>query len=652
MKELILYQTGSDLLQEVLQELDNRGVLYWLTDDRPSDPGTLLHVVAGGLIEEEFAPFFQVSSTSTGGVFFYHQLLNTLLVGPYMDNRGGACFSCLNRKLQAGDRENLISLLYGEPSPYSPHPQTAECIADIMEAFQLSGDLLERYAGRAEHIQFDAQLADSYLLNDSGNCPVCSPEITTEIWKRTSPFTSGIQSGFKTPPQKYRLNSYRENERVLERLYDRESGVITHSYRQMQSTMIEAERMKQRVGLRDEEAGSGMTYRRQDSKQVVILEAVERYCSMSGCKTAAAEKRSYAEVRHMAVNPADFGLHDAVSMEHPAYRLERYNEDLPIYWTSAYTMKEKREVLIPEQLVYFEEKNYRDQPNRFVYDSSSGLALGSTHEEAVMHGLFELIEWDHFLCAWYNRLPLQELDIEDTGLDELKQTLYFLELEGIRVRFFDITMELQVPSIWAVAYNARENAVMKACNATAAHFDPEKAIESAAMEVITALPVYEDALRRDEAMRARAWMLANDPDIVIVSEDHALYYACEQNCKNGLDFVLNLDEADKQPVRQVYRELFYENSRIIHDHLTEDLEELVFKVLRYYENIYVVDVTSEDIASCGLYAAKVLVPGMLPMTFGQQYKRIIPERLLRERKRRGLKEQFEWNTQPHPFSKV
>lgn len=82
-----------------------------------------------------------------------------------------------------------------------------------------------------------------------------------------------------------------------------------------------------------------------------------------------------------------------------------------------------------------------------MYDSSNGLALGSSREEAVLHGLFELIERDHFLCAWYNRLPLQELDIEDTGLDELKQLLYFLELVGIQVRFFDITMELRVPSV-------------------------------------------------------------------------------------------------------------------------------------------------------------------------------------------------------------
>ncbi|BFH60189.1 YcaO-like family protein [Paenibacillus azoreducens] len=648
MKELVLYQTGSVLLQQVLQEMDRRGMMYWLTDERCSEPGTILHVIADGLIEDDFAPFFAAESANFDGVFFYHQMLNTLLVGPYKDKRGGVCFSCLNGSLQANGRENLISLLYGEPSPYSPHPQAAECVADLMEAFQLSKDLPERYVNRVEHIQFDAQRADAYLLSRSGQCPICAPAAR----KRAHPFAAGFHFGFKSHPRQYRLNSEPETEALMQRLYDRDSGTISHRYRELQSTMIEAEGIKLRAGSGIEDSGSGQAYRRQEAEQLVILEAVERYCGMKDRRSNAAEKKTYAEIGHMAVNPADFGLHGAAETEHPAYRLKRYKEDLPVFWTSAYAMKEKQEILVPEQLVYFADRSWRDPSNRFVYDSSNGLALGSSHEEAVLHGLFELIERDHFLCAWYNRLPLQELDIDDTDLDELKQILYYLELEGIRVRFFDITMELRIPSVWAVAYNTRENAVMKACNAAAAHFDPEKAIESAAMEVITAMPVYEDALRRDEAMRARARMLANHPDAVTGWEDHALYYACEQNCAHGLGFVLDMDETNKRPVRQVYGEIFYDDARFVHQNLSEDLEELVSEVLRHYDNVYVVDITPEEVANHGLYAAKVLVPGMLPLTFGYQHKRIIPERLLRERKRRGLKEELEVNPQPHPFCKI
>ncbi|MEK4360105.1 TOMM precursor leader peptide-binding protein [Paenibacillus sp. FSL M7-1455] len=644
MKELLLYETGGMLLQQVLGEMDRRGMLYRLTQERSGKPGMPLHVISDGLKEEEFAPFFQPAPQPAGGVFFYHQLLNTLLVGPYVADRSGVCFACLKRRLQANGRENIVSLAYGEPGLSSPHPQAAEFVVDMMEAFQLSGELLARYDQRAEHIQFDALRADSYVLSRSGYCPICSPDV-----KRENPFIHGFQSGFKPDPRTYRLNSGPDTDAVLERWFDRESGTATHSYRELRSSMIEAGGVEIRVSPAYVETGFGRAYRRTDAEKVAVLEAVERYCGMCAHEAPSAEKKSYAQVRAIAANPVDFGLHTEADQKHPEFRLKHYTEELPIYWTPAYSLKEKREVLVPEQLVYYADGHFRDQTNRFVYDSSNGLALGSSREEAVLHGLFELIERDHFLCAWYNRLPLQELDIEDTGLDELKQLLYFLELVGIQVRFFDITMELRVPSVWAVAYDTRKNALMKSYNAAAAHFIPEKAIESAAMEVITSLPIYEDALRRDEAMRERVRQLVGRPEAVTEFEDHVLYYASKENCRRGLGFLLNQDASAKLPVRQAYREIFYESSRFTHEDLAEDLEQLASEVLQHYENIYVADVTPGEVAKFGLYAAKVLVPGMLPMTFGHQHRRVIPERLSRERMRRGFCGEFEVNPEPHPF---
>ncbi|MWV45652.1 TOMM precursor leader peptide-binding protein [Paenibacillus sp. HJL G12] len=644
MKELVLYESESLLLQEVLQELERRGMLYRLTQERQDKHGRILHVITDGLAEEVFAPFYRAASPSSGGVFFYHQLLNTLLVGPFFKGGDEACLACMNRRLQAGGKENLISLVYGERNSYSPHPQSAEFIVDLMEAGQLSRELPERYAGRVEHVQFDALRADSYLLNRHGNCPICAPEAP----KRSQPFINGFQSRLKPDGRTYRLHSKLETGAILQRWFDRDSGTITHTYRELRSSMIEAGGMEIRVNSSYVETGFGRAYRRPDAEKLGVLEAVERYCGMCDRKSSPAEKRSYDEVRDQAADPADFGLHDAADRAHPAFRLKTYSEELPVYWTPAYSVKEHREVLVPEQLVYYADGHFRQSSNRFVYDSSNGLALGSTPEEAVLHGLFELIERDNFLCAWYNRLALQELDIEDTGLDELKQIMYFLELEGIRIRFFDITMELPVPSVWAVAYDTRENAVMKAYNAAAAHFVPEKAIESAAMEVITSLPIYEDALRRDEAMQERVLQLTGHPEAVTEFEDHVLYYASEQNCR-GLDFVLNVDEANKQSVRRVYQDLFYESDRFTDDDLAKDLEELFSEVIKHYKNMYVVDVTPDEVAGFGFYAAKVLVPGMLPMTFGHQHKRVITERLVRERLRRGLKEDFEMNPEPHPF---
>lgn len=254
----------------------------------------------------------------------------------------------------------------------------------------------------------------------------------------------------------YRLRSEMNTEAILRKWYDPDGGTITHRYRELRSSYIEAGGMELRIGPAYVETGFGRAYRRQDAMKLAVLEALERYCGMCDRTAPAAKRFSYEQVSEQAVDPAVFGLHDVIAMAHPAFRLLQYKENLPVYWTPVLSMKERREVLVPEQLVYFADGHFRSGTNRFVYDSSNGLALGSTWEEAALHGLFEVIERDNFLCAWYNRLPLREIDISGSPLEELKQLIYFLELEGIQIRFFDISMELKVPSVWALAYDTRE----------------------------------------------------------------------------------------------------------------------------------------------------------------------------------------------------
>ena len=68
----------------------------------------------------------------------------------------------------------------------------------------------------------------------------------------------------------------------------------------------------------------------------------------------------------------------------------------------------------------------------------------------------------------------------------------------------------------------------------------------------------------------------------------------------------------------------------MHADLTDDLQDIlqVFRGLNL--DVIVVDQTTPEIKRNGLYCVKVLIPGMLPMTFGQHLTRITGlERVLR-----------------------
>lgn len=648
MKEIVLYRTDGLLLQEVIFELDKREIPYRLTDKQTLEEDSVLVVILDQLQEKGIAPFYR-SVPGPGGVFFFHLLLNTLLAGPMLYDTGArGCLACLVQKYKDTGSVSLLPLLYNEAPESQPHPQAAVFAADCIQNFCQETDLLRRYEGRVEHICFDDLRAEGYLLNRQIACPVCSPAAATSAVPSAQ--RGPAAAGTAKPGRRiYRLRSDLNGEAILREWFNPDGGTITHCYRELRSSYIEAGGMEIRISPSYVETGFGRAYRRPDADKLAVLEALERYCGMCNRAAPAVERHSYEQLREQAVDPAVFGLHGEEAMAHPAHKLQHYREDLPVYWTPAFSMKDRREVLVPEQLVYFADGHFRSRTNRFVYDSSNGLALGSTLEEAALHGLFEVIERDNFLCAWYNRLPLREIDISGSRLEELKQLVYFMELEGIQIRFFDISMELKVPSIWALAYDTRDGAAMKAYNAAAAHFIPEKAVESAAMEVITSLPIYASNLKKGGSASVRARQLENNPGVVTEFEDHVLFYASESNCLKALDFVLRGDGQKKASLEQLYPDAYDPAGRFTHDDLTGDLEELAAEIISHYGGLYIADVTPDEVSDFGYSAAKVLVPGMLPMTFGEQHRRVNRERLIRERVRRGLDKDFTVNPDPHPF---
>jgi ribosomal protein S12 methylthiotransferase accessory factor len=88
--------------------------------------------------------------------------------------------------------------------------------------------------------------------------------------------------------------------------------------------------------------------------------------------------------------------------------------------------------------------------------------------------------------------------------------------------------------------------------------------------------------------------------------------------------------------------------------LRDDLEFLINYYLTHGIDVIVVDQTAPEHLPCGLRCVKVLMPGMLPMTFGQHNRRIVGfERLHQlpftlEYQNHPLTE-TEINPHPHPF---
>lgn len=260
-----------------------------------------------------------------------------------------------------------------------------------------------------------------------------------------------------------------------------------------------------------------------------------------------------------------------------------------------------------------------------------------------MYGIFEVVERDSFLLTWYARLQVPRLDYSSSGDSELILMIQRLKaVTGYEVNLYNTTMENGIPSIWALAKVGTKGSVNLIC-AAGAHLDPIRAAKSAIHELAGMIPMAE---RRLKERRLEAEAMLDDSFLVQQMEDHSLLYSLPQ-AEERLHFLL--DEGN--PVRTFAEEF---HSLTWQEDLTEDLKQILRAFLSLKMDVIVVDQSSSETLRNGLRCVKVLIPGMLPMTFGHHLTRLTGlNRVLDVPMKLGYANHRltpqELNPYPHPF---
>jgi ribosomal protein S12 methylthiotransferase accessory factor len=140
--------------------------------------------------------------------------------------------------------------------------------------------------------------------------------------------------------------------------------------------------------------------------------------------------------------------------------------------------------------------------------------------------------------------------------------------------------------------------------------------------------------------------MLQDSSLVQKMDDHGMLYGLPQ-AQERLQFLLD----DNRPLRSFAEEFKWKSNSA---DLTDDLQDILQKFRRLNLDVIVVDQSTPETKRNGLYCVKVLIPGMLPMTFGHHLTRVTGlERVLRVPMELGYKEKpltFEQlNPHPHPF---
>ncbi|QIB27450.1 YcaO-like family protein [Caloranaerobacter azorensis] len=351
-------------------------------------------------------------------------------------------------------------------------------------------------------------------------CTVCSRE------------NSDIKELFSHFNEDYLFsNSYRskhiediiyENEDIFSELVNKDTGIGYRIFRDVSSNIIPMYCVKSYIRNREFYSygrNSDVIY----SKYAAIFEMIERYSTIVPHFNGSIYG-SYNELKikfDNILNPKEFTMPDKSQFSEEGYSLKVYDDNKKYYWRKVYEINSKEMFWIPEQMIFFDNQIINEE-ERFIYETSNGSALGANLEEAILYALFEVVERDSFLVHWYNKMSPIRLNIDEIDNVEINNIIKYLEKKGYSIYLFDITLETQIPTIWALVVDEKDIGRVKAYNAAGSHINPEKALESALVEIVTSLSVYNEILSTPEKIR-EIQKLIDNPSAVTKMEYHVYF---------------------------------------------------------------------------------------------------------------------------------
>jgi putative methanogenesis marker protein 1 len=214
--------------------------------------------------------------------------------------------------------------------------------------------------------------------------------------------------------------------------------------------------------------GKGLT--KEEAKVSALMEAYERYSAevrgdkmlRKGAEELMAEKN--------AVNPLDLILSPAA-----AFHLTRQ----PLAWVKGEELNTSEEIWVPACAVFHPYNSRLDLP--LFRSSTNGLASGNNMEEAVLHGLCEVIERDAWSLAEGRRKLQGDIPVPDGG--PVKDLVEKFTSQGIEVHLKNLTSDVGIPTVAAAADDVVMQDPALLTLGIGTHLNPEVAAVKALLEV-------------------------------------------------------------------------------------------------------------------------------------------------------------------------
>ncbi|WP_090831756.1 MULTISPECIES: TOMM precursor leader peptide-binding protein [unclassified Bacillus (in: firmicutes)] len=567
------------------------------------------------------------------------------VIGPLVRPNSPGCSQCadLRRHMTGNDRKEMWQMQKNLEADRGVRQEAWASRTGILQiAYLLTAEVQRILSGEKVFSEGHICLISLKTLKSSWHpflpVPLCS--VCSRLPKDTSSLARiSLKASPKVSADSYRSRSLDELNKVLVKDYlDHRTGLLNGKMYNLVPPFAD---VSVNLPLFDGDEGTaGRTNSYAVSELTAILEGLERYCGIQPRGKQTVVYDSYTNLKDYALDPISVGVHEKEQYQRQGFPFKEFNLDHPMNWVWGYSFLQERSILVPELLAYY---SLGCGSSGFVYETSNGCALGGSLEESIFYGIMEVVERDSFLMTWYSRMNLPRLDPSSAKDEELQLMIERMRaVAGYDLYLYNSTMENGIPSIMALAKNRKQKGLNLIC-AAGAHLDPVRAVKSAIHELAGMMLTLDDKF---EANREEYEQMFYDSSRVRQMDDHGMLYGL-QEAEERFKFLME----DDRPMRTFDEEFNWKSK---HTDLTDDLKDLI-QVFRGLDmDVIVVDQSTSETIRNGLYCVKVLIPGMLPMTFGHHLTRVSGlDRVLEVPKQLGYRKETltvdELNPYPHPF---
>lgn len=642
-----IHRTSTDLDLAVIDIAEHLGSSlrhFAASLERRGRPVPVLDVAAFGAARQN------AEGTGAGWTFPIRVYHNTVVLGPLCAPQGRPCPTCLETRwlsLRPTAEQGAIAdgnkmLAFGRNPRVGP--AALETIRGVVEDRLLRASVAEDDSPPVFHMLNLSRLhLSKYQLIRDSVCPSCAdlPDDSREL------AVPAMSSRPKPSPHSYRLRNVRDYPFPRDAYINPGTGLLGRNaflgFDNTVSAPVSGNfHIKSKYSYH-QAWWSGQSTTFSKSLRLGFLEGLERHAGLQIRSRRIQVFDTYERLKDDALDPRTTGLYvpEFYEANKPVYM--PFAPDRKYYWVWGYSFLRQLPILVPEQLVYY--LDYRRELPNFVQDCSSGCAIGSCLEEAMLHGILELIERDTFLIAWFAKLGLPRIDPWSSANPETLFMADRLERLGYELHLFDLRLDLRVPSVMGLCMR-KDDDLGKVIVAAGASLDPEEALFSALSEVASYVPGFKGRVESDlERVKA---MYADHTKVGGIS-DHALLFGLPEMKKEVEFFFAGSEIRSVDEVYADWRQQYQATGDLL-----DDLRFCIDNIHGLGLEVVMVDQTSPEQAAIGLCTACMIVPGMMPMDFGYYRQRIyeLPRlrtvpRLTGHRSRDLVASDL--NTTPHPF---